>query len=91
MVEILLGFDDSANLADFLESLAPKKKEYIGLQDYLANIRRLASSSLPEIGEGPLLKRGVSHETVSQLRQHLIRVPPTWWMRTSSMMPSLTQ
>ena len=70
--EILLGFDDSANLADFLESLAPKKKEYIGLQDYLANIRRLASSSLPEIGEGPLLKRGVSHETVSQLRQHLI-------------------
>lgn len=70
--EILLGFDETGDLAQFLRDLAPRKKEYLGLQRYLADIRERASNKLPTIGEGPLLKRGVNHETVAQLRQHLI-------------------
>lgn len=69
--EILLGFDEKTNLADFLESLAPRKQEYLGLQGYLARIRRLSAEAPTRIDDGPLLKRGVTHFTVGQLRQHL--------------------
>ena len=69
--EILLGFDEDSSLTDFLESLAPKTQEYIGLQAYLSRIRRLSSRAPTRIDDGPLLKRGVTHPTVGQLRQHL--------------------
>jgi len=70
--EVLQAFEDAGSLPQFLRELAPRKKEYVDLQDYLALIRRMASSDLKEIGEGPMLRRGVTHPTVSELRQHLI-------------------
>lgn len=69
--EILLGFDEESSLTDFLESLAPQTKEYLGLQAYLSRIRRLSARAPTRIDDGPLLKRGVTHSTVGQLRQHL--------------------
>ena len=69
--EILLSFEEDNSLADFLESLAPQTKEYLGLQDYLSRIRRLSARAPNRIDDGPLLKRGVIHATVGQLRQHL--------------------
>lgn len=70
--EILLDFDDASDLPDFLTQLAPRKKEYLDLQDYLARMRRVASSDLAKIDDGPMLRRGVEHPTVAQLRQHLL-------------------
>jgi murein L,D-transpeptidase YcbB/YkuD len=70
--QILLNFDDGQDLAEFLSGLAPQKPEYLALQKHLASIRALSSQNLPTIDEGPLLGRGARHETVRQLRAHLI-------------------
>ncbi len=69
--EILLDFDENTGLDAFLKGLAPQKPEYIALQGYLSRIRNLSSQAPSQIDAGPLLKRGISHPTVAQLRQHL--------------------
>lgn len=69
--ELLLEFDEGTGLDAFLKSLAPKKKEYVALQGYLSRIRTVSAKGPSQIDAGPLLKRGVTHPTVAQLRQHL--------------------